>query len=134
MHRKADAAGDKKAGSDQRWQVAKVDRQLVAVAKVNGVSCIYSDDRGVRAMAASAGIQCKGIDDLPTPPINPQADLAFDAPATDVSPSSELERPSGQSAVAGPVKVTQPEPARREDRPAVPAPPPQDSSAKPRKS
>jgi hypothetical protein len=68
MHRKAEAAGDKKAGSAHRWQVVKVDRQFVAIAKVNDVSCIYSDDEGVKKMAESAGIKVKGISDLPVPP------------------------------------------------------------------
>ena len=76
MHRKAEAAGDKKAGSTSRWQVVKVDRQFVAIAKVNGVTVIYSDDKGVGKMAESVGIQVKGIADLPAPPApDPQGDL-----------------------------------------------------------
>jgi hypothetical protein len=79
MHRKAQAAGDKKAGNKSRWQVVKVDRQLVAIAKVNGVVCIYSDDDGVRKMAASAGIAAKGMRDLPLPPPDDPQGILFPA-------------------------------------------------------
>lgn len=77
MHRQSSATGDKKAGSKSRWQVVKVDRQLAAIAKVNGVTCIYSDDDGVRKLAEAAGLACKGIGDLPVPAIDPQAKLDF---------------------------------------------------------
>ena len=78
MHRKAAASGDKKSGSQSRWQVVKVDRQLVAIAKVNAVECIYSNDEGVRKLASTAGIACKGVEDLPAPAIDPQEPLPFE--------------------------------------------------------
>jgi hypothetical protein len=93
MQRKAAAAGDKKAGSKQRWQVVKVDRQFVAIAKVHGVTCIYSDDEGVQKIAASVGIACKGVADLPAPVEDPQQDLLKHASPSATAP----EPPSGRS-------------------------------------
>jgi hypothetical protein len=98
MHRKADAAGDKRAGSPSRWQVAKVDRQFVAIAKVNGVSCIYSDDAGVKKMAETAGIAVKGVADLPAPPpSNTQLPLLVSIDPSSSGASSGSEQPSAQS-------------------------------------
>lgn len=49
------------------WAKVKFDRQIVAIAKVNGASIVYSDDRGVRAFAEESGISVFGIADLPLP-------------------------------------------------------------------
>jgi hypothetical protein len=65
---KAMKEGDKKSGATGRWQVVKVDRQFVAIAKVNAVSTIYTDDEDVRKLAATEGIATKGMADLPVPP------------------------------------------------------------------
>jgi hypothetical protein len=56
----------------------KVDRQFVAIAKVHGVSVVYSDDDGVKRLAEEAGMQVKGVGDLPVPP--PEAASLFPAP------------------------------------------------------
>lgn len=99
MHRKSAAKGDKKSGSRSSWQVVKVDRQFVAIAKVNNATCIYSDDDGVRKLAEAVGIECKGVDDLPIPPVDPQAKLDLEAePAKPAaSPSTATAQPSAQS-------------------------------------
>ncbi len=65
---KALAAGDKKAGAKGTWQKVKVDRQIVAIAKVHAADCIYSDDGDVVNLALAAGLQVLGIESLPTPP------------------------------------------------------------------
>jgi hypothetical protein len=65
---KAKQDGDKRGGAPGTWQKVKIDWQLVAIAKVNEVDCVYSDDRDLVAMCATAGIQRKGIADLPVPP------------------------------------------------------------------
>jgi predicted nucleic acid-binding protein len=130
MQRKAMTDGDKKAGSAQRWQVVKVDRQFVAIAKVNGVSVIYSDDDDVRKMAESVGIACKGVLDLPAPPApDPQQPLAFDG-ATAL-PSTESEQPDEQSPGDGTPKDSPPAPGRPSGPQAVPKPRQQDSSPPP---
>jgi len=50
------------------WAKIKFDRQIVAVAKVEGAHAIYSTDPDVCRHAQRAGIICKGIDDLPKAP------------------------------------------------------------------
>lgn len=135
MHRKAIAQGDKRAGSESRWQVAKVDRQLVAIAKVNGVTCIYSDDAGVKKMAEAAGIECKGVDDLPVPPVDPQGklDLETEPAKPAASPATATAPPSEQSRAAAKVKAPSPAQPRRAIRLGGPVPQQPDSSPAARK-
>jgi predicted nucleic acid-binding protein len=68
MTRTAISRGDKKSGSQETWAKVKYDRQIVAIARVAQASVIYSDDRGIRALAKDAGIRVVGIADLPLPP------------------------------------------------------------------
>ena len=97
MHRKAKAAGDKRTGSQHRWQVVKVDRQFVAISKVNGVDCIYSDDDGVQKLAKTSGISCKGVADLPIPPTDLQTEMFPGyAPTGTLSASIAPGQPSEQ--------------------------------------
>lgn len=60
--------GGKKAGSDAPYQKVKFDRQIVAVAKVNGAHTIYSDDEDVRKFASKAGLKVVSTWELPIPP------------------------------------------------------------------
>lgn len=52
MTRSAIDSGDKKGGQDTTWAKVKFDRQIVAIAKVEGVSTLYSDDKGIETLAA----------------------------------------------------------------------------------
>lgn len=61
-------AGDKKGGAVGGWQKVKVDRQIVAIAKVHGAEAIYSNDDDIRALAPAAGLRLVGIEELPLPP------------------------------------------------------------------
>jgi hypothetical protein len=58
-----------------------VDHQIVAIAKVNGASTIYSEDAGLRKFAASLGIPAFCTDDLPESPASRQQSL--DLPLAD---------------------------------------------------
>jgi predicted nucleic acid-binding protein len=49
------------------WAKVKSDRQIVAIAKVNGASALYTEDRGVRSFAQESNIAVFGIADLPLP-------------------------------------------------------------------
>ena len=60
----------------------KFDRQIVAIAAVEGVACVYSDDSDVRGYAREAGMEAYRLADLPLPPEDPQPVLPFD-PAPD---------------------------------------------------
>ena len=77
--RKAMKAGNKRSGAFGPWQKVKVDRQIVAIAKVHGVDELYTDDGGVRRLAESDGIRVKGVADLPLPPVGPPPPLFSDS-------------------------------------------------------
>lgn len=75
MTRDAIRAGDKKDGSPSSWQKVKIDRQIIAIARVQGVQRIYSDDGGVAAFAEKVGIPVIQTWALPLPPEDPQQSL-----------------------------------------------------------
>lgn len=56
-------------------QKLKIDRQIVAIAKVEGVTLIYSDDQDIQKLGPKFGVDVKGLADVDTPPI--QKDLDF---------------------------------------------------------
>ena len=117
MHSFAENDGDKKGGSESRWQVVKVDRQFVAISKVCGVECIYSDDGGIKTLAEGCGINVKGAEDLAPPPEEqPKFSFGVESPTTPESSSSETLLPSGQSPDAAQVTTSEPEPGH----PSVP--------------
>jgi len=59
------------------WAKVKFDRQIVAIAKVNGVTALYSDAKGVRSFADSSHLATFGIADLPLPASASQMPLDF---------------------------------------------------------
>lgn len=77
LTREALDEGDKKQGSAAPWQKIKVDRQIVAIARTEGITKIYSDDDDLRRPAKRLGIDVIGIAELPLPPEDPQGSLAF---------------------------------------------------------
>ena len=77
MTREALRLGDKRSGVKDTWAKVKFDRQIVAIAKVNGASVIYSDDDGVRAFAKLAGMTAISISELPLPTRLAQGELEF---------------------------------------------------------
>lgn len=66
-HREAMRLGDKKEGS-LNWSKVKFDRQIVAIAKVEGAERIYSNDNDIKRLGASDGIEVITLDDLELPP------------------------------------------------------------------
>ena len=76
--RRAMDAGDKRSGAAGPWQKVKVDRQIVAIAKVHEVDELYSDDEDVHHIGESVGVRVKGVADLPLPPVDPQRVLFAD--------------------------------------------------------
>ena len=79
MTREAITAGDKRGGTQGTWAKVKYDRQIVAIAKVEGADRIYSDDEDVRRLAMPAGIAVIRIADLPLPPEMAQGHFDFEA-------------------------------------------------------
>ncbi len=55
----------------------KFDRQIVAIAKAEGASTVYSDDQDVVKYAKQAGLEAFRTIDLGLPPENPQSSLDF---------------------------------------------------------
>ena len=65
--RRAFAEGDKKSGAIGSWQKVKVDRQIVAIAKVLGADCLYTGDADVLNIARRDGVPTTALWDLPAP-------------------------------------------------------------------
>ncbi len=76
------ADGDKKDGVRSAWQKVKIDRQILAIAKVHGCDRIVTGDRDVVALAGRAAIAAQRVTELPLPPEDPQQDL-FESEAAD---------------------------------------------------
>jgi predicted nucleic acid-binding protein len=73
--------GQRKGGNpDARKAKIKFDRQIVAVATVEGATAVYSDDGDVRGYAVEAGMEAYQLSDLPLPPEDPQIALDFKTP------------------------------------------------------
>lgn len=69
MDRAAFASGNKRApvSRDVSWQKVKVDRQIVAIAKVLKVVRIISNDGDIPKIAQAVGVECLTAEDLPLP-------------------------------------------------------------------
>jgi predicted nucleic acid-binding protein len=61
-------SGKKKGDSGGTWAKVKFDWQIVAIAKAQNVSTIYSEDSDIKKLATLAGITVKSVADLPLPP------------------------------------------------------------------
>jgi predicted nucleic acid-binding protein len=60
--------GDKRSGLDKApWQKIKIDRQIVAIAKVRGATVLYSTDHDIATLARESDLQVRHIADLPMP-------------------------------------------------------------------
>ena len=72
---------DKKNFSDKRgnvqatWAKVKFDRQIVAIAKVNGASVLYSDDGDVRTFGERSGLTVISTSQLPLPKNQAQIEM-----------------------------------------------------------
>ena len=65
--------GQPKGGSPEIAKAKiKFDRQIVAIAKVEGATAVYADDGNVIAYAREAGMEGYLLADLPEPPEDPQ--------------------------------------------------------------
>ncbi len=84
MTKKAIDAGDKRGGVDATWNKIKYDRQIVAIAKVEGAAALYSDDPGVRAFGNGVGLTVIGSWELPLPLEEPPTLFDLVEPKADV--------------------------------------------------
>lgn len=60
--------GGKKSGGKEPWQKIKLDRQIVAICKVAGVTNLYATDPSLGNFAKLSGIDVVGVHELPLPP------------------------------------------------------------------
>ncbi len=74
-----DLDSNKKLNAQETKAKVKYDRQIVAIAKVNNLKTIYSDDRGLAKVARANGINVIQTADLPVPPEPPQKSFEFAA-------------------------------------------------------
>ena len=95
LDRAALAAGAKRAGGTQHWQKVKIDRQIVAIARVHNCQLLVTSDRDLAAWARRVGVRVSSVDELPLPdeakqrrlPLA-QPDDSQEAPAPDGAPSA----------------------------------------------
>jgi predicted nucleic acid-binding protein len=80
MTRQAVDQGNKRSGIDSPWAKIKYDRQIVAIAKVEAASAIYSEDDDVRRLSQSENITVIRVSELPVPPNASQTEL-FEKPS-----------------------------------------------------
>lgn len=66
-------AGDRPRTPQETYAKIKYDRQIAAIAKVQGASVVYSDDGNVRSYARRLGMLAVALADLPLPP-EPKSD------------------------------------------------------------
>lgn len=97
------AASKGKRGDDGgTWAKIKFDRQIVAIAKANQATSIYSDDNSLGNFANSVGLRVVRTWELPLPPPKQQP-LAFPSEEGDNGLIKHLEKPvnSVENAVEG---------------------------------
>jgi hypothetical protein len=82
------ASGPKRGPARQEpWQKVKIDRQIVAIAKVRQANVVFTCDAGLAALANAEGLLAQHVADLPVPPMKEQVDL-FKPPS---SPAPDKE-------------------------------------------
>lgn len=91
MLRAAMAGGNKRGNTKAPWQKVKVDRQIVAIARVHGATEIYSDDGDVAALGALAKIKVISLSDLPLPPERAQLSLELESTADRTTTTEDSE-------------------------------------------
>lgn len=82
MHLSAEGKGSKRAGTKagEPYQKIKVDRQIVAIARVYGSHVLVSDDAGLREICSNIGLRTHKVEDLELPDSAKQGKLELDAP------------------------------------------------------
>lgn len=68
IQRAAASFGKKKGANNAPWQKVKIDRQILAVARCNQVTTIYTDDDNMIAEANRLGIQAIRSSEIPLKP------------------------------------------------------------------
>ena len=69
-----DLKAKRKLTDKETWAKLKFDRQIVAIAKVHGVSMIYTDDQKLAKCARANNLDATHTWQLPLPPVKSQQD------------------------------------------------------------
>ena len=99
---KARKAGNKRGSvvPFTEWQKVKFDRQITSIAKVHGVSVLYSDDPDIKSHGDDMEVKVVSLAELPLPPAVQQP--LFPAPTPVEAPDGRTtEAPSNPAAVQG---------------------------------
>ncbi|MBN1156933.1 hypothetical protein JXA85_04915 [Candidatus Woesearchaeota archaeon] len=78
MGRQALNGGSKRTDTNFIWAKVKYDRQIVAIAKVQRATTIYSDDGHIRTLAERNKIKTLRLVDLPIPEEDSQLTINFE--------------------------------------------------------
>ena len=70
----------KRGNSKKDWQAVKIDRQIIAIAKINGAQLLISNDQGLKAAASEVGLTCCAMEELPLPESAKQQNLPLQDP------------------------------------------------------
>jgi len=99
MARQAIDGGSKRAHQNSVWAKIKYDRQIVAVAKVNRATVIYSDDGHVRTLGDQNKIRVVRLVDLPIPDKDRQGTFKFESKKKGITEDdSNEEKPKEEQA------------------------------------
>lgn len=105
MTAEAIAVHDKRGGSASSWAKVKFDRQIVAVAKVNGAETIYSTDSDVARFGDAAKVDVESVWDLPEPQPE-QIDIPYEGKQEQEDPTTEPQPVELRGTGDGPSKGT----------------------------
>jgi hypothetical protein len=73
-----DQTGKKKKGkATETWAKVKFDHQIVAIAKVNNATALYSDDEGLSNFASQCGLSVVRLRELELPPKEAQLNFGL---------------------------------------------------------
>jgi len=78
-----------KLAPHETWAKVKFDRQIVAIAKANGIQVIYTDDMALSAVAQANGMTPHHTCELPLPPQKLQQELGLNVPEDNGDDASE---------------------------------------------
>jgi len=106
----AQTPGDRPRTDADTYAKIKYDRQIVAIAKVENATVVYSDDGNVRSYAKRLGMQAVALADLPLPPPpdDTQGELELEGKkdASAEAPSRGDEAPEAQADGTTPPSVS----------------------------
>ncbi|HUO25827.1 MAG TPA: hypothetical protein VMU61_09175 [Candidatus Aquilonibacter sp.] len=98
IEHEARGRGNKRGGIAAPWTKVRFDRQIVAIAKVNGCKKLYSDDGDVIKFGEKAGLEVVSTWSLPLP-LAKQIRMDYDAePIRAISFEDEADEQKGQDA------------------------------------